>query len=225
MLQTALDSLQAGQFAKAEAACRQLLSADAGDVAAMLVLGLTFGARRDVKRAVPLLVRVAWLRSGQPFPCSDWSQILGRLRCRQLFMGLYRKCLRLHPDDERLRYYFAASLHESNALKEAVTVLVDGIRRKPDWVLAHHLLGFVLADLGLTEAAITEFRRVVAINPGPAAGWANIGMMLKVQGQFDAAIEAYDEAIAREPQDAQDPGEPCGGVVAGGTIERGVAGV
>jgi tetratricopeptide (TPR) repeat protein len=203
VLHTALDSLEASQFAKTEAACRQLLNADAGDVAAMLVLGLTFGARRDIKRAVPLLVRVAWLRSGQPFPCSDWSQIHVRLRCRQLFVELYRKCLRLHPDDDRLRYYFAESLHESSALKEAVIVLVDGIRRRPDWVLAHHLLGFVLADLGLTDAAIAEFRRVVAMCPGPAAGWANLGMMLKVQGQFDAAIEAYDKAIAREPQGAR----------------------
>ncbi len=36
-----------------------------------------------------------------------------------------------------------------------------------------------------------------------AVFWANLGMMLKIDGQFDAALDAYDEALARAPGDRQ----------------------
>ncbi len=115
----------------------------------------------------------------------------------------YRQRLRLAPDDDSLRYCVAELLHESHALNEAMAILAEGLRRRPDWVAAHQLMGIVLADLGRMSAAIGQFRRVVTLAPEAAAGWANLGAMLKVEGRFDAALKAYDRAIALSPQNAR----------------------
>jgi tetratricopeptide (TPR) repeat protein len=115
----------------------------------------------------------------------------------------YRERLHLAPDNHDLRYRVAELLHESHALDEAMVVLADGLRRRPDWVAAHQLLGIVLADLGRIGAAIGQFRRVVTLAPHEAGGWANLGAMLKVEGRFDAALKAYDRAIALSPDNAR----------------------
>ena len=39
--------------------------------------------------------------------------------------------------------------------------------------------------------------------PQQPGGWANLGVMLKVEGRFDAALKAYDQAIALAPDDAR----------------------
>lgn len=189
-LAAALDSIEAGDAAGTETICRELLAANAGDQDAVFLLGLALGTHGDVGTARPLLARAT---------TSTWV----RLRCRPLVIGLYREWLRLAPDDTGLRYCFAESLQAAHALEEARDVLIEGLRRHPDWPAAHLLLGIVCADAGRFGAAIGQFRRVTALVPDQAAGWANLGAMLKVERRFDAALKAYETAIALAPQDAR----------------------
>ena len=58
----------------------------------------------------------------------------------------------------------------------------------------------ILASIG---AAIGQFRQVVTQAPEQPGGWGNLGVMLKIEGRFDAAFKAYDRAIALAPQDAR----------------------
>jgi hypothetical protein len=60
-------------------------------------------------------------------------------------------------------------------------------------------MGLALAECGRFSEAAGHFREAIACDPAPAGFWANLGMMLKVEGQFDAALDAYDEALARAP--------------------------
>ncbi len=64
-------------------------------------------------------------------------------------------------------------------------------------------MGLALAELGHNEEAIWHFQQAVASNPAQAASWANLGMLLKVERQFDRSIAAYARAIAAAPSDAQ----------------------
>jgi Flp pilus assembly protein TadD len=77
------------------------------------------------------------------------------------------------------------------------------LRRAPADAGAHHALGLALAELGEIEVAILHLRRAVAIDPAPAAGWSNLGMLLKIERQFDEAITAHDAAVLRAPHDPQ----------------------
>ena len=77
------------------------------------------------------------------------------------------------------------------------------LARRPDDLAAHHALGTLLAGLGEIETAIGHFRHAVQIDPDPAMGWSNLGMMLKIERRFDEAVAAHDAAVARAPEDPQ----------------------
>jgi hypothetical protein len=67
----------------------------------------------------------------------------------------------------------------------------------------HHALALALAESGDIEAAISHLRQAIAIDPAPAAGWSNLGMLLKIERQFEEAIAAHDAAVLRAPHDPQ----------------------
>src|SRR4029077_8772229 len=49
--------------------------------------------------------------------------------------------------------------------------------------------------------AAERFREAVALDPAQAVFRANLAMMLKIEGQLDAALRVYDEALACAPDD------------------------
>jgi tetratricopeptide (TPR) repeat protein len=52
------------------------------------------------------------------------------------------------------------------------------------------------ADPAQWEDAIDAYRRVVAIDPGYAAAWNNLGLLLHRLGRYDEARDAYTAALA-----------------------------
>jgi Flp pilus assembly protein TadD len=201
-LPAALDRLEAGEPTRTEAICRELLNAEPGDQAVTLLLGLAIGAQGDFERAQPVLIRVANQGLGS-IHRRALAGILIRARCRGFVAALFRECLRRAPDDPKLRYCFAEILQETHALDEAREVLTEGLRQHPNWPAAHLLLGMVFADAGQFGAAAGQFRRVTTLVPDEAAGWANLGVMLKIESRFDAALKAHDRAVALAPRDAR----------------------
>jgi tetratricopeptide (TPR) repeat protein len=202
-LQAALDSIVAADPVRAEAICRSALEADRGDQVLLLLCGLAIGAQGDLERAWPLLRDVAHARQRGSDPRHEMAGLVVRQRCRPLVVAVYRACLRQWPDDDQLRYCVAEFLHEAHELDEAAQVLDEGLRRHPHWPAAHQLLGIIHADRGQFGAAIGQFRLVTQLVPDQAGGWANLGAMLKVEGRFDAALKAYDKAVALAPQDVR----------------------
>jgi thioredoxin-like negative regulator of GroEL len=152
-LSAALDRIDAGEPAAAEALCQDLLRADPGDEAALLLLGLAVGAQGDAARAHPLLIRAAHLHASGRNPCHDMATALVRLRCRPLIRLFYRDCLLHAPDDFGLRYTVAEYLNEASAMDDASDVLTEGLHRDPAWLAGRVLLGIVLSNQGRFSAA------------------------------------------------------------------------
>jgi tetratricopeptide (TPR) repeat protein len=201
-LGTALGRLDAGQWQQTEEACGRLLARDAVDVEALLLLGLSVAARGQTQRAAAILDRVARERPHDPHPCGDLPTLLPRFSRTQVATQ-YTACLRLAPEDLRLRQAFATFLQEGGEPEAAVALLREGLQLHPGSAVAQHAMGLALAELGHNEEAIWHFHQAVETNPAQAASWANLGMLLKVEHQFDRAIDAYARAIAAAPSDAQ----------------------
>ena len=201
-LGVALSRLEAGQWQQTEEACGRLLSRDAVDVEALLLLGLSIAARGQTQRAAAILDRVARERPHDAHPCGDLPALLPRFSRTQI-AAQYRACLRLSPEDLRLRQAFAAFLQEGGEPEAAVALLREGLQLQPNSPVAQHAMGLALAESGHTEEAIWHFNQAVASNPRQAASWANLGMLLKVERQFDRALAAYARAIEAAPSDPQ----------------------
>jgi tetratricopeptide (TPR) repeat protein len=61
-------------------------------------------------------------------------------------------------------------------------------------------LGFLLAQQQDTAGAIREFERSITLEPTVLA-WTNLGALHENAGRVDAALSAYDAALALEPDD------------------------
>jgi len=201
-LGAALGRLEAGQWQQAEEACGRMLARQAVDVEALLLLGLSVAARGQTQRAAAILDRVARERPHGAHPCGDLPALLPRFSRPQI-AAQYRACLRLAPEDLRLRQAFAGFLQEGGEPEAAVVLLREGLQLRPGGAAAQHAMGLALAELGQNEEAIWHFHQAVTADPGQAASWANLGLLLKVERRFDEAIAAYGRAVAAAPSDPQ----------------------
>jgi tetratricopeptide (TPR) repeat protein len=59
------------------------------------------------------------------------------------------------------------------------------------------------ADPARWEDAIEAYRRVVALDPGYAAAWNNLGLLLHRLGRYDDARHAYARALEHDPRCAE----------------------
>jgi len=198
----ALGRLDAGQWQQTEEVCGQILSRDAVDVEALLLLGLSVAARGQTQRAAAILDRVARERPHEAHPCGDLPALLPRFSRTQID-AQYRACLRMAPEDLRLRQAFAGFLQEGGEPEAAVALLREGLQLHPGSPVAQHAMGLALAEQGQNEEAIWYFQQAVMTNPKQAASWANLGLLLKVEHQFDRAIAAYGQAVVAAPSDPQ----------------------
>ena len=62
----------------------------------------------------------------------------------------------------------------------------------------------ILHGQGRRQEAIAIFRQVLAEQPGASEGWYELGYLLKADGQFEEALDAYGQALAlgiRRPEE------------------------
>ena len=189
-----------GPFGRPSAA--RPLSTGALDIEALLMLGLTLAGRGQTARAAAILDRVARECPDEAHPCRDLTGLLPRLSRAQV-AEQYRACIRLAPEDVRLRHAFANFLQRGGELDEAIRLLRDGLQRSPDFPASHAALGVALGESGETDEAMRRLDEAIALSPGFAAAWAGRGLLLRAARQFDAALAAYDNAVACAPNDAE----------------------
>ena len=192
--------LSSGAWHQAEAAAQATLADDPADPQARRLLGLAVAAMGENERAAPILNQAAaqaaqseqaQSEQTQPeHPCADLARLRPSLP-RTLVARQFRACLLLAPNDDALRLGFASFLLDNGQPGEAERILQDG----PDSAACHHLRGLARAELNQFVAAAESFRRAVTLNPDAAPSWSNLGMVLKIEGRFDEAIEAHDRAV------------------------------
>ena len=148
----------------------------------------------EAERAAPLLIEVAAARPEADHPCEDLATLQPALP-PGLVARQFRACLKLAPSDHRLRRAFARFLLDAEDPAAAEALLAD----MPGDAAAHHLKGLARADLGRFPLAISSFKIAVALNPSAAASWSNLGIVLKIEGDFQKAIAAHERAVTLDP--------------------------
>ena len=108
-----------------------------------------FRSRRAARPSAPRRSSTEWRGSGRttPHPCGDLPALLPRFSRTQI-AAQYRACLRLAPEDLRLRQAFAGFLQEGGEPEAAVALLREGLQLHPGSAVAQHAMGLALAELG-----------------------------------------------------------------------------
>ncbi len=200
-LRAAFEALQAGRFDAARDAIVGHLRD--GDIETMLLAGLALAGCGEADRAAPLLCGVASRRPDSLHPCLDLVSLLARQFKVRSAEPTFRACLALTPEDPKLWLAQAQFLTDLQRFDDALQAVERSLRLRPGFMPALNQRAIILVGLGRTEAALAQFRAVVAADPDNAPAWANLGCTLTAEGAFEEALSAYRRAIHLRPADAQ----------------------
>jgi len=90
-------------------------------------------------------------------------------------------------------------LYHSGKIKDVTKRLPALLDTYPQSVLLWNIEGAIRKALGQVNDAANAFRRVVELNPNYSDGHNNLGNVLEAQGQLDAAIASYQQALTLKP--------------------------
>ncbi len=102
--------------------------------------------------------------------------------------------------DSRRLFEQALMAHQSRRLAEAEIGYRQLLRAEPGHFSALHMLGFLKAQQGKYDEAITLLGKAVRANPSDLAALGHYAGALMAAQRFDQALAAYDRVLARDPQ-------------------------
>ncbi len=90
---------------------------------------------------------------------------------------------------------------DAESYDEAEAALQTAINLRPDDIDPHDRLAYLYARMGRYDAAANEFRHASRAAPANVLGHINLGAILYFQGRRDEAQQAFENAVAAEPNE------------------------
>lgn len=195
----AFSLLSAGRREAAEAALRDLVAAGLADV--------------PVRRAYAWMLNVqhryaeAW-RVVEPLPRPAEDSALLELQARTAVWArrlpeaieLTRALLRIRPDEPRLWMDLANVSQAAGDQRQAAEALASYLRLQSHDALARQRLAQMLSSTGSLDAAIDQYRRLLADDPADWRTAAALGLLHETRGDLENARTHYLHAVEMVPE-------------------------
>jgi tetratricopeptide (TPR) repeat protein len=109
--------------------------------------------------------------------------------------------LRKHVENPEGRYFvpLANEYRKFGLIEEAEHFLREGLKRHPNYLSAHIVLGRCLADRGARAEAAAEFRHVLSIDPHNLIALRTLGELAQASGDLREAERWYRELLSVDP--------------------------
>jgi tetratricopeptide (TPR) repeat protein len=199
LLQQAEDSLRAGDRARAEALCGELLARAPGHADALRMLGILWLERGRAAEAVPLLREASRAEPGNLNALDALAAAFAAVGDFAQAEETVRRGLAVDASRPVAHLRLGMMLTRQGRWSEATRAFEDAIERAPRFAEAHHNLGDALTKLHRPEKAISCFRRALAIDPENPETHNSLGFALQGLGLWGAATRRYARALALDP--------------------------
>ncbi len=116
-----------------------------------------------------------------------------------------QKLERYHSENPQGRYFvpLANAYRKMGELEQAEALLREGLRRHPDYLSAHIVLGRCLADRSAADEAVSEFRYVLSVDPQNLIALRSLGELATEGGRREEAARWYRELLAVDPMNEE----------------------
>lgn len=155
-------------------------------------------------------------------------EALGRLGAVLLQLGqceeslvCLEKAIQLAPETAKLNLLKGAVLKRLGRLEESAACCRREIALSPRDADAYFNLGLVLQNLNRVGESAQAYRRATELRPGYVDALTGLGAVLRQSGEPEAALRCFEQAIAREPANAEPHWELCVTLLSLGRFERG----
>ena len=150
-------------------------------------------AARDLDEAIALAPQWAAARYERG---KLWLRLDDMARAAEAFQSAAERLPGFAPAWSNL----GATLGELDRPAEALAAFERALALDPLSAQAVNNVGVVRRELGRLPESEAAFRQVITLTPGLAFGHYNLGHTLFLQGRFQAALSAYAEGQARDPE-------------------------
>jgi tetratricopeptide (TPR) repeat protein len=214
--QTGWQWLQAGDLRAAERSFAATLKEAPGFYPSEAALGYVALARKDHKAAAMHFERALAVDTAYPPALVGRGEALLSLGQREQALASFEAAAAADPQLSSLRSRIevlrfrglqddvdaARRAAEAGRLAEAHALYDRTIAASPDSPFLYRELAVVERREGNLDAALAHARKAVEMNPGEPRNFITLGEIFDAQGDFVRAVEAYNAAIAIEPNAA-----------------------
>jgi tetratricopeptide (TPR) repeat protein len=112
----------------------------------------------------------------------------------------------LSPRDPQAHYYLGIAYRGKKLNDKAIAEFKKALLLKPDYSEAHNNLGTIYLDMGLWDNAIDSFKNALSnmLYDTPDKAFFNMGLAYHGKGEYQKALNAYQEAKNRTPHTIPD---------------------
>jgi|HubBroStandDraft_6_1064221.scaffolds.fasta_scaffold59539_1 tetratricopeptide (TPR) repeat protein len=102
-------------------------------------------------------------------------------------------------DNSLLHFVLGTILRRQERFDEALDEFTESSRLMPGFPETHSQLSYLFYRTDDAQNALAEARTALSMDPANAEGYRYLGLALYADGHYDAALHAFDEALAHEP--------------------------
>jgi len=201
--QQAIDCLQRGQLASAQAICAEILKQQPNHVDALHVSGLIELQTNDPRRAVELIGKALALNPGNAAAHCNRGSALQALNDLEAALESYNQAIVNDPRFAEAYFNRGIVLHLLKRPDDAVASHSRAIALNSGFAAAYYQRGRVLQELNQLQAALASFDHAVAIDTKYAEAYLIRGNVQRQLGQWQAALASFDAAISIQPNFAE----------------------
>lgn len=104
------------------------------------------------------------------------------------------------PNTALVHFVLGTVLRRQSRFDEALDEFTESSRLMPGFPETHSQLSYLFYRTDNAADALSEARTALSMDPANAEAYRYLGLALYADGRFDAALHAFDESLAREPE-------------------------